>query len=219
VVNTRAAADLLAPTKMDRPEDIEHSPINGKVYMVMTNNTRRGVEDNPATDNANPRPDNAFGHIIEVTEDGDDHAATTFVWDMFLLAGDPADESTYFAGFPKEKVSKIANPDNITFDADGNLWISTDGQPSSLEINDGLFAVPTDGADRGYLRQFFSSVTGSEVSGPIFTPDNTALFLSVQHPGEGGTYDEPTTSWPGTSGAPRPGLVLIQHETGGKIGS
>jgi secreted PhoX family phosphatase len=204
---------------MDRPEDIEVNPVNQKVYMVMTNNTNRGVEDNPGTDESNPRPENIWGHIIEVSEAGGDHAATEFEWDIFLLCGDPADESTYFAGFPKEKVSKMANPDNITFDAKGNLWISTDGQPSSLEVNDGLFAVPVDGADRGYLRQFFSSVPGSEVSGPHFTPDNTTLFASVQHPGEGGTFDDPTTSWPETSGPPRPAMVVIQSTTGAPIGS
>jgi secreted PhoX family phosphatase len=219
LINTRAAADLLGPTKMDRPEDIEHNPVNGKVYMVMTNNTRRGTEDNPPTDNANPRAENAFGHIIEVTEAGADHSATTFTWDIFLLCGDPTDESTYFAGFPKEMISKIACPDNITFDAEGNLWISTDGQPGTLEINDGIYAVPTEGPERGYLRQFFSGVPGAEVSGPIFTPDNTTLFAAVQHPGEGGTYEEPITSWPGTSGTARPALVAIQHESGGRIGS
>jgi secreted PhoX family phosphatase len=218
-VNTRLAADLLGPTKMDRPEDIEQNPITGKVYMVMTNNTQRGTEGRAPTDNANPRPENAFGHIIEVTEEGGDHAATTFAWDIFILCGDPTDPSTYFADFPKEMVSKIANPDNITFDAAGNLWITTDGQPSSLEVKDGIFAVPTEGAERGYLRQFFSTVPGAEMSGPILTPDNTTLFAAIQHPGEGGTYEEPITSWPGTSGTPRPGLVVIQHESGGRIGS
>jgi secreted PhoX family phosphatase len=73
----------------------------------------------------------------------------------------------------------------MTFDSDGNLWLSTDGQPKTFEVNDGLFAVPVDGPERGYLRQFFSAVPGAEVSGPVFTPDNTSLFLSVQHPGEG----------------------------------
>ena len=119
LINPRVAGDVVGATKMDRPEDIEVNPVNQKVYMVMTNNNRRGVEDNPGTDESNPRPENIWGHIIEVTEAGGDHAATEFEWDIFLLCGDPADESTYFAGFPKEKVSKMANPDNITFDSQG----------------------------------------------------------------------------------------------------
>ena len=218
LINPRAAADVLGATKMDRPEDFETNPVNKKVYLVCTNNNRREVDDNPATDAANPRPENTTGHIIEITEDGDDHAATTFAWDIFLLAGDPEDESTYFAGFPKERVSPIASPDNITFDAVGNLWISTDGLPNSFEGNDGLFATPVEGAERGYLRQFFSSVTGAEVSGPVFNPDSTALWTSIQHPGEGGTVEEPVTLWPDGEGTARPTVVLITKDDGGPIG-
>jgi len=218
LINARGAGDLLGATKMDRPEDIELNPVNGKVYMVMTNNIERGTpEGDEGPTASNPRPENQHGHIIEVTEDGD-VAATSFTWDIFLLCGDPADESTYFAGYPREKVSPISSPDNITFDMDGNLWISTDGQPRTLEVNDGLYAVPVSGPERGYLRQFFSSVVGSEVSGPMFTPDNTTLFLSVQHPREGGTFNEPITSWPGADGPPRPALVVIQAADGGRIG-
>ncbi|MGH2531908.1 MAG: PhoX family protein [Thermomicrobiales bacterium] len=219
LIMPRLAGDILGATKMDRPEDIEHNPVTGKVYMVMTNNTLRGVEDNPGPDAANPRPENAFGHIIEVIEDGGDHAATTFTWDIFLLCGDPADESTYFAGYPKEKVSPIANPDNITFDRDGNLWISTDGQPGSLEINDAVHAVPVEGADRGYLRQFFSAVPGAEAASLFLTPDNTTLFVSVQHPGEGGTFEEPISTWPSDASPARPSMVVVQAENGGRIGS
>ncbi|MFT4040171.1 MAG: PhoX family phosphatase, partial [Thermomicrobiales bacterium] len=219
LINTRGAADLLGATKMDRPEDIEHNPVNGKIYMVMTNNTQRGTPDGDEDPTpSNPRPENQHGHIVEVTEDGGDVASTAFTWDIFMLCGDPGDESTYFAGFPKDQVSAISSPDNITFDMDGNLWISTDGQPRTLEINDGLFAVPVDGPERGHLRQFFSAVTGAEVSGPIFTPDNTSLFMSIQHPGEGGVFEAPTTLWPDGAGAPRPALVVIQAENGGRIG-
>ncbi len=219
LINARGAADLLGATKMDRPEDIEHNPVNGKIYMVMTNNIERGTPDgDEGPTPSNPRPENQHGHIVEVTEDGGDVTSETFAWDIFMLCGDPTDESTYFAGFPREQVSAISSPDNITFDMDGNLWISTDGQPRTLEINDGLFAVPVDGPERGHLRQFFSAVTGAEVSGPIFTPDNTALFLSVQHPGEGGTFETPITHWPDGTGAPRPSLVVIQAEDGRRIG-
>ncbi|MCC6943714.1 MAG: DUF839 domain-containing protein, partial [Thermomicrobiales bacterium] len=220
LVNTRGAADLLGATKMDRPEDIETNPVNQKVYMVMTNNTNRGAGDNPAPDAANPRAENTYGHIIEVTEDGDDHAATTFTWDIFMLCGDPATEDTYFAGFPKEKVSAISSPDNITFDNQGNLWISTDGQPGTLEVNDGLFATPVDGPNRGFLQQFFAAVEGAEVTGPAFTPDNTALFVAIQHPGEGGTFEEQISHWPdGGDMPPRPAVVVITKNDGGVIGS
>ena len=63
-INTRAAADAVGATKMDRPEDIETNPVNGKVYAVFTNNTRRGTGTNPGTDTANPRAKNRHGHII-----------------------------------------------------------------------------------------------------------------------------------------------------------
>ena len=220
LINPRAAADLLGATKMDRPEDMEQNPVTGRVYSVMTNNTNRGTEEGEeGITAANPRAENVFGHIIELTETDDNPAATSFAWDIFMLCGEPSDESTYFAGFPKDQVSPIANPDNITFDMEGNLWISTDGQPRTLDVNDGLFAVPTAGPNRGYLRQFFSAVPGAEVSGPMFTPDNTTLFMSIQHPGEGGTFDQPLSSWPEASGPPRPALVVVQAENGGPIGA
>lgn len=215
VINTRAASDLLGATKMDRPEDFETNPVNQKVYLVCTNNNQRTLEE---TGKANPRTDNVHGHIIEITEDNDDHAGATFTWEMFLLAGDPAQGSTWFAGFDADLVSPISSPDNITFDLDGNLWISTDGLANNLPGNDGLFAAPTAGEERGYLRQFFSAVPGAEVSGPVFTPDNTALFTSVQHPGEGGTFEEPLNVWPEGEGFARPTVVVIQAENGGRVG-
>ncbi|MGC4192331.1 MAG: PhoX family phosphatase, partial [Thermomicrobiales bacterium] len=220
LVFTRHASDVLGATKMDRPEDFETNPVNGKVYLVLTNNSNRGTEGKPGTDEANPRVENTTGHIIEITETGGDHTSTTFAWDIFILAGDPADENTYFAGFPKDKVSPIASPDNITFDTNGNLWISTDGLPNTFEgMNDGIFAVPVDGQNRGYLRQFLSSVVGAECSGPMFNPDSTALWVSIQHPGEGGSFEEPTTHWPDGEGSPRPTVVLVTKNDGGVIGS
>lgn len=208
LINPRAASDALGATKMDRPEDFETNPVTGKVYLVLTNNNRRTLEQ---VDAANPRTENVNGHIIELTEDGDDHAATSFTWDIFLMAGDPANGATWFAGFPSDEVSPFSSPDNIAFDVDGNLWISTDGMPNNLPGNDGLFVVPTEGENRGQVQQFFSSVIGSEVSGPTFNPDNTALFVSIQHPGEGGSFEEPMTRWPdGGDMPPRPTVVILE---------
>ncbi len=219
LLNARGAGDAVGATKMDRPEDIEPSPVNGRIYINCTNNDQRGTaEGEEGANAANPRLENMHGHVIELIEDGGDQASLAFTWDLFIIAGDPADEATYFGGYPKEKVSAISSPDNMTFDAAGNLWLSTDGQPGKLKVNDGLFAVPVDGPERGYLRQFFSAVPGAEVSGPIFTPDNTSLFVAVQHPGEGGTLEAPLSRWPDDANMPRPSVVVIQAENGGRIG-
>jgi hypothetical protein len=224
VIKVRLAADLLGATTMDRPEDIEANPVNGKVYMVMTKNDRRldkgeaaekstpekAVPENQEINAANPRPVNKDGHIIEVTEDGNDYTSTTFTWEIFLLCGHVSDETTDFAGYDKAMVSSISSPDNICFDLAGNMWIATDGQPSAIGANDGFFVVPVEGQQRGRVIQFFSSVAGSEVCGPEFTPDNTSLFLAIQHPGEGGTYDRPTSYWPDYKAPTRPSVVVIQ---------
>ena len=109
-------------------------------------------------------------------------------------------------------MSPFAAPDNLTFDLAGTIWISTDGLPYNLPGNDGLFVAPTEGEQRGRSMQFFSTVPGAECSGPIFNPDQSALFVSVQHPGEGGSLEEPVSLWPDGEVAPRPSVVLITNE-------
>ena len=218
-INTRAAADAVGATKMDRPEDIETNPVNGKVYAVFTNNTRRGTGTNPGTDTANPRANNRHGHIIEITEANNDATATTFKWEIFMLCGDPAvaTEGTYWAGW-QGGVSPISSPDNITFDKAGNLWIATDGQINTFRKNDGVYVVPVEGAQRGYLRQFLSGVPGGEVASLALAPDDRTLFASIQHPGEGTTYDSPSSTFP-DGGKPRPAVVAVRKGDGGLIGS
>ena len=217
---TRGAADLLGATKMDRPEDIETNPVNGKVYGVFTNNTRRGTTGNPGTDKANPRGANPNGHIIELAEKNNDPAGTNFTWEIFLLCGNPSNtaDATYWAGW-QGPVSPISSPDNLAFDRQGNMWIATDGQSGTLRANDGLYAVPCQGAERGYVRQFLSAPVGGEITGPELTPDNLTLFCSVQHPG-GGTFERPTGNWPDGSGnIPRPSVIAINENRGRVIGS
>ena len=45
VIKVRAAADLLGATPMDRPEDVEPSPITGRIYIPCTKSEDRGVKD------------------------------------------------------------------------------------------------------------------------------------------------------------------------------
>lgn len=210
LINTRGAADLAGATKMDRPEDIETNPVNGKVYAVFTNNTQRGTAGRPDADSPNPRSNNRHGHIIEITEDRNDAGADTFKWEIFMLCGDPAaNDGTFFAGFDAQSVSPISSPDNITFDRQGNLWIATDGQAGTFQKNDGIYAVPVAGDERGFLRQFLSSVTGCETASLTFAPNDETLFVSIQHPGEGGTFENSASTWPDSTRPPRPSVIAV----------
>lgn len=216
-VFTRIAGDKVGATKMDRPEDVEASPRTGRVYAALTNNTDRGASGKAGPDEANPRTGNKHGQVLEFAERGDDPAARSFTWRLFLVCGDPEDPATYFGGFPKDQVSPISCPDNVTFDAYGNLWLSTDG--NELGSHDGLFGVATTGPRRGEVRQFLTVPTGAETCGPIV--QERRVLVAVQHPGEvdGASVEEPASSWPDGKGAyVRPSVVSVWRADGRDIG-
>ncbi|MFJ4278336.1 PhoX family protein [Streptomyces massasporeus] len=216
-VFTRLAGDKVGATKMDRPEDIEPNPVTGKVYVALTNNTNRGVGSNAKADEANPRHANKHGHVLELTERWNRPESTRFAWSLFLVAGDPDDPATYFAGFPKDAVSQISCPDNVAFDPHGNLWISTDG--AQLGSHDGLFGVATRGERRGELKQFLTVPKGAETCGPII--QDRRVLVSVQHPGEidGASVEKPASAWPDGPGSyVRPAVVAVWRADGRDIG-
>jgi secreted PhoX family phosphatase len=243
VIKVRAAADLLGATPMDRPEDVEPNPLTGRIYIACTKTAERKPEGSGqwsgrkvdiSPNPANPRPDNRFGHIIELTERGDDVRATRFEWNVFLLAGDPANgryivdatalkgslsgTDTYFAGYPDAAaLSPVQCPDNLGIDPQGRLWIVTDSDNRG-HPNNGCYVVPTDGPQRGLLQQLASGPNGCEVCGCEFTPDGRTLFLTIQHPGEGGTLQKPRSQWPDGQGLPpRAALLAVEREDGGSI--
>ncbi|WP_292390435.1 alkaline phosphatase PhoX, partial [Mesorhizobium sp.] len=228
LIETRRAADLLGATKMDRPEDIQPNAGNGKVYVMLTNNFKRKADQ---VDAANPRAANAFGHIIEIVEDGGDFAATKGKWEVLLKCGDPsvADVGATFS------TATTANgwfgmPDNCAVDSAGRLWVATDGQgPKATGRTDGLWAVDTEGAARATSKLFFRVPIGAEMCGPLFAPDDQTAFVAVQHPGDGGEdweafgrpsyYEDPSTRWPDFKPdmPVRPAVVAITKQGGGKI--
>ena len=227
VIETRRAADLLEATKMDRPEDIEPNGTNGRVYVMLTNNTKR-----EEADAANPRAKNAFGHIIEIAEDGGDFAATKGTWEVLLKCGDPsvADVGATFST-ETTKNGWFGMPDNCAVDAEGRLWVSTDGNsPKATGRTDGLFAVDTEGAARGTSKLFFRVPVGAEMCGPLILPDMQTAFVAVQHPADGGEdwegfgrpsyYEDLSTRWPDFKDdmPVRPSVVAITKQGGGRIG-
>ncbi|RUQ97136.1 PhoX family protein [Labedella endophytica] len=221
LVNTRLAADIAGATKMDRCEDVEPNLITGKIYVACTNNSNRGNEGTEGATEVNPRLQNRDGHIVEITEDGGDQTGTTFTWNLLMLCGDYAQgDVVYFSGFPQEQVSPISCPDNLAFDSVGNLWISTDGAPDGIGYNDGLFKVSLEGADRGNVQQFLSVPREAETCGPVIRDADQHVFVSVQHPGEDGSFEAPTSYFPdyandpsarlvGSVAQPRPAVVQV----------
>ncbi|MDZ5696247.1 PhoX family phosphatase [Chelativorans sp. M5D2P16] len=220
LIETRRAADLLGATKMDRPEDVQPNPTTGKVYVMLTNNTKRTEDDVSA---ANPRAENAFGHIIEITETDGDFASTRSSWEVLVKCGDPsvAEVGATFSPATSEN-GWFGMPDNAAVDADGRLWISTDGNSrDKTGRTDGLWAMETEGEARGTSKLFFRVPVGAEMCGPYFTPDAETLFLAVQHPGEEGaaTFEDPATRWPDFDETlpVRPSVVVVTKQGGGKI--
>ncbi len=223
LINVRIAADLLGATKMDRPEDVEANPRTGKVYCMLTNNKKRGEF---SVDAANPRAENAFGHIIEMTPDGGDHTAPTFRWEILVKCGDPIVAEVGATFNPETSASGwFANPDNCMIDNEGRLWIATDGNSlAKTGRTDGLWALETEGTARGTGRLFFRCPMGAELCGPCTTPDSETYFVAVQHPGQSednkvSTFDSPSTRWPDFQWGmpPRPSVIVITKRGGGKI--
>jgi secreted PhoX family phosphatase len=219
LIETRRAADLLGATPMDRPEDVETNPVNGRTYVMLTNNTKRKADQ---VDAANPRAKNYHGQIVELVPPGDtpDHTADVYTWDFLLLGGDPARHEG--AQYHPETETWLTCPDNCAFDPKGRLWIATDqgSKQARNGIPDGLYACDVDGPGRGILKCLYTGPLDAELTGPEFTPDGKTLFASVQHPAEQSSFDEPNTRWPDFDPAlpPRSAVIAITKEDGGAIG-
>ena len=121
------------------------------------------------------------------------------------------------------------SPDGLAFDANGRLWIQTDGNYSNSDDYEGqgnncmLIADPVSKA----IHRFMVGPKGCEVTGITWTPDQRYVFINIQHPGEGQTVAEsqakPTaiSTWPDGKQAPRPrpATVVICREDGGIVGA
>ncbi len=234
LIEARRAADILGATRMDRPEDVTPNPRTGKVYVMLTNNSKRRADDRDAV---NDRARNIWGQIVEMAPAGGDHSAPGGRWELLVKGGDPARKAETGAKWHAATGPDgwFACPDNAAVDPSGRLWVATDQGRNWARASgtaDGLWAIETEGAARGLARMLFRVPVGAEMCGPCFTPDGETLFLSVQHPGADGTkdfapfarkstYEDPATRWPDFDSGlpPRPAVVAITRKGGGRIGS
>jgi uncharacterized protein len=173
LIDAYRASNLIGSTPTGRPEDVEVHPTDKSIFIAFTANAT--VQDSLFN--------NIYGELVRIVEDSGDATGTTFRWQRWK-AGGPNDATQ--AGHV------FAAPDNLSFDKAGNMWVVTDISSASLNgnanyttfKNNGMFFVPTSGQQAGTAFQFVSAPCESELTGPSWTPDESTLFLSVQHPGE-----------------------------------
>ena len=170
-LNTRLAADKKGATPMDRPEWGAVNPVNGEVYITLTNNSNRTVA---MTDAANPRSykdnasntttGNANGHIIRWRETGSNPAATTFTWDIYVFGAESDDVNN------KDVNLSGLTADNFLSAPDG-LWFSEKTGILYIQTDDSAFTNETDG--KGTTCMLLAAIPGTVGDGSTVTVTNT----------------------------------------------
>lgn len=223
-IHTRLAASAVKATTMDRPEWGAANPREAEVYCALTNNKDRGVKGNaggdPApVDGVNPRKENRYGQIVRWRPDGGDHAADSFSWDLFVLAGNPAVNEGLEAGSDNITPDNMFNsPDGLAFDSRGRLWIETDGDYS----NEGAFSgmgnnqMLVGDPESGEIRRFLVGPRECEITGFAWSGDRKTMFVGIQHPGEKGAGKSHFPD--GGDSVPRSTVIAISRIDGAPIG-
>lgn len=201
------AANLVGGSPSGRPEDVEVHPADGSVFIAFT----------ASADRPSLWP-NRHGEVWRLEEEGGDQRALAFRWSRFSVGGPPDRARTGHV---------FTQPDNLVIDRRGDLWVATDIAGEHLNVrepyatfkNSGVFRIPVTGPDRGRPSQLASLPCEAEAAGPAFTPGESAMLLSVQHPGEwfGTRYsasDAPRGSnWPSRrlGAPPQPAVVAMRR--------
>lgn len=232
LINTRAAADYVVATRMDRPEWAVVDERSGHVYLTLTNNSARGTGSQPV-DPANPRAGNPDGHIVRWREDRGHFWETEFKWDIFVFGGpslqtvqslgavapynaNPAYAAQVFPGTDQQAYltddATFNSPDGLWIDSHTGLaWIQTDGYSNTARGfgNQQMLAA---NPDTGVVKRFLVGPKGCELTGITATPDRRTLFVNIQHP---------DGQWPNLNGETRPrsATLVITKDDGGVIGS
>ncbi|MET0309965.1 MAG: alkaline phosphatase PhoX [Sphingomonas sp.] len=180
LVNTRLAADAVRATPMDRPEWTAVNPVNGEVYLTLTNNSSR----TPAnTDAANPRAyldppnltsiSNRNGHVVRLKETGGTTEATAFTWDIYAFgAGSDLDATNInLSGLTAD--NDFSSADGMVFARSSNpaglvkplMWLQTDDSAFTDVTNCMMLAAMPGTVGDGGAR----TVTNTNAGGTAFT--------------------------------------------------
>ncbi|MBP6852967.1 MAG: DUF839 domain-containing protein, partial [Rhodoferax sp.] len=208
---------------------------------------------------ATTSPGNVNGHILRMRETADASNATTFTWDVYLfgaqadadqgmvnlssLTGDQdfsSPDGLWFS--PKTGFAFIQTDDGAYTDVTNCMMLAalpgavgdggkkvlsytrTDG--SALAVDTFVGKAPT----ANTLKRFLVGAKDCEITGLCETPDGKAMFINIQHPGEGtrmADIADPTkytSQWPSNAGygagkRPRSATIVVTKDDGGKIGT
>lgn len=217
LIFARMAGSAVGATTMDRPEWISANLHAVEAYCCLTNNKNRGVKPNAGDDDTpvngpNPREINHYGQIVRWKPHDDNHAANTFDWDLYVMAGNPTVYDDIYGGSSNITPGNMFNsPDGMVFDSKGLVWIQTDGDDSNngdfagMGNNQMLVGDPA----TGEIARFLTGPKGSEVTGLSWSADRRSMFVGIQHPGG---------SWPDGEGLPRSSVIVVKRDDNGMLG-
>lgn len=202
---------------------------------------------------------NPNGHLLRLKEAGDMASALRFQWDIYLFGAqsDADPQSVNLSSLTSDQ--DFSSPDGLVFSpVTGICWIQTDdGAYTDVSNCMMMAALPGsvgDGARRTLsyqradkskldvstpvgkapsplqLKRFLVGAIDCEITGLCETPDGGAIFVNIQHPGEGtsqsdiGNPERYTSQWPSNMGygkgkRPRSATVVITRKDGGVIGT
>ncbi|MBE9047340.1 DUF839 domain-containing protein [Pleurocapsales cyanobacterium LEGE 10410] len=196
LIDAHYAASAVGVTCTARPEDTIVND-EGTLFIAFTSGStgKDGGPDKEIFVAPDGEPGYEYGWIMKLEEEDSDPASLNFTWSMLATGGEVAQGGDGFA-----------NPDNLTLDKAGNLWMVTDTSTSKQNNavptrtkdgktlsesklsgvfgNNSLWYIPLGGDKAGQVYPFAIGPMECECTGLTFNADNSNLFLSIQHPGE-----------------------------------
>ena len=224
----------------------------GSQYLPDASNPR-AYTDMKGTSKQNGNPN---GHLVRLKEGA---SVSSFSWDVYLFGAEAGADKSLVNISALTADQDFSSPDGLVFSkATGICWIQTDdGAYTDVSNCMMLAAVPGQVGDGGKktlsytkadgskldivtpvgkaatestLKRFLVGPKGSEITGLAETPDGKAIFVNIQHPGEGtamanvGDATKYQSQWPSNAGygagkRPRSATIVITKNDGGKIGT